>query len=405
MKIRFELKSKKENESLIFIIVSIAGKALKKSTGQRILTKYWNNGYPVSRAETKGIRMVLAEIKARLEKLDQECFISNRPLTIEFVNNRITDIITGKIDSANPVTELFKKFNQAMLTEVKHGTVQTYTTLANHIKDYEAKFKSELYLDDINIGFGKKFTQFLLSEYIDINTGKVRSPIQNPTINKQIRNLKTFCAWCFENGYTKNKEWEKISFVKEVEQTVTALFPEELEIIAKTIYPTASLERVKDVFLFSCYTGLRYKDLLQIEKDRIVNNHIHIQLTNKTSVTVRIPLHAKAMDILIRHDYKLPMISNQKLNKYIKQVCTIAGITRKVEIVEQKGLDITTKFVPINTIASIHDGRRSFITSCLMKGLHTNLVMELSTHKSLQAFKRYINFADSFKETELAKVF
>lgn len=402
---RFELRNKKEKKSLIILAVNIQGKKLRKSTNLRIETKRWGSGRPKNLPENKGIIISLKSIEGRLNKLEQECYHQNKPITIDFLSSRIEDIITGKINHKQNLLGLFADFKSRKSNQLRAGSIKTYTTLHNHLRDYETQNKTTLHPDDMNKNFGEKFIQFLLREFQDINTERKRKPLQNPTINKMIRTLKAFCTYLNENNYTRTEEWKKIESLNEVDQAIVVLFPDELLKLEKFNPKNEKLQNAKDTFLFSCYTGLRYQDLNQVTEERITDRELRIALTNKNHKIAKIPLVGKAKDILKRNGNTLPIISNQNLNINIKELIKKAGIHRKIEMVVQRGRDIKTEFLPIHKVISIHDGRKTFITSCLMKGVHQNLVMELSTHSEYASFKRYISFSDSHKNIELNKVF
>jgi integrase len=113
----------------------------------------------------------------------------------------------------------------------------------------------------------------------------------------------------------------------------------------------------------------------------------------KTSRKLSIPLLPEADAIIERHlaeGGRLPKISNQKMNEYLKELCELSGIIEEVERTEFRG-GIEQKIVQKKfELVTTHTGRRSFVTNSLRRGLRVDIVMKLSGHKSLASFKKYI---------------
>jgi integrase len=121
---------------------------------------------------------------------------------------------------------------------------------------------------------------------------------------------------------------------------------------------------VRDVFCFSCLTGLRYSDLKQLKREYIKADEITLTV-QKTKEILMIPVTPLAQEILNRYIdqyWPLPIISNQKINDYIKELCKVAGIVESVEIVHYRGNKREAVIFPKYELIVVHTGRKTFVT-------------------------------------------
>ena len=172
--------------------------------------------------------------------------------------------------------------------------------------------------------------------------------------------------------------------------------------------PKLAIQR--DIFVFQCVVGCRVSDLYQLTKDNIIDNAIeYIQQKGKEKrpATIRVPLNIIAQNILDKYkNYEgktlFPFISQPKYNEAIKEIFTIAGLTRYVIVQNTLTRDSVAK--PLNEIASSHLARRTFIGNLYKKVKDPNLIGCLSGHvEGSQAFNRYRAIDDNIK-IELTKM-
>lgn len=123
-------------------------------------------------------------------------------------------------------------------------------------------------------------------------------------------------------------------------------------------------------------------------------NDVITSKTVKTGTIVDIPLHTVVKSILEKHNYNLPdVISNQKFNKYIKEVCTLASIDEAVFMDETKGSLKITKSIKKCDLVSAHTARRSFATNAFLGGVPPIQIMKITGHKTEKAFMSYIKIS------------
>lgn len=169
------------------------------------------------------------------------------------------------------------------------------------------------------------------------------------------------------------------------------------------------LERVRDVFLFQCFTGLRYSDVFNLRRSDVKENHIEVT-TVKTADSLVIELNNYSRAILDKYrqvafegDKVLPVVSNQKMNDYLKELSKLAGIDEPVRETYYKGNERIDLVTPKCELMSTHAGRRTFICNALSLGIPAQVVMKWTGHSDYKAMKPYIDIADDIKANAMDK--
>lgn len=163
------------------------------------------------------------------------------------------------------------------------------------------------------------------------------------------------------------------------------------------------LDKTRDLFLFACYTGARFSDIHNINRADIKDNIWYLRQIKTRNIT-EIPLIDKALNILKKYELfekPLPVISNQKMNKYLKELCYKAELFEKVKVTEQKGNQVIEKVYQKYELVTTHTARRTFITLSLTKGMNAQIVMSITGHKSYNSFKKYVNLVTEDKQKAL----
>lgn len=286
----------------------------------------------------------------------------------------------------------FVKVN-GKLNDWTPATFEKFAALRNHLSGFDKK-----------LSFAK-FDEDGIASFIDF-LGK--KGMKNSTINKQLGFLRWFLRWCYEKGYHTNHTFEYFKpKLKNATKRVIFLTQEEMEKMESLAIPEkyTSLETVRDVFLFSCYTGLRYSDVYNLTWDDIHDGKIEI-VTVKTADRILIELNSKSQAILdkysdIRFPNKkvLPVLSNQKMNKKLHALCKLAGIIEPVKTTHYEGNRRIDKVQPKYELVGTHCGRRTFICTALSKGIPPSVVMKWTGHSDYKAMKPYIDIADEVKSS------
>ena len=277
------------------------------------------------------------------------------------------------------------------------STSKKFATVKNHLNEFNAALSFDT------------FTEEGMKDYVDFLRKK---DMRNSSVSKQIAFLKWFLRWCTKKGYCHNTAYEDFNpKLKSAPKKVIFLTNDELNKLKTVEIPHNKqyLERVRDVFLFCCFSGLRYSDVYNLKRSDVKPDHIEIT-TVKTADSLIIELnnHSKAIlekykDIHFEDHKALPVISNQKMNVYLKELGELAGINDPVRETFYKGskrIDIVT---PKYALLGTHAGRRTFICNALALGIPAQVVMKWTGHSDYKAMKPYIDIADNIKADAMSR--
>ena len=420
----FALESrKKDGEPIVENVpirmrVNFASQRIEFTTGYRIDVAKWDGDKQrVKNGCTNKLKQSASEINAALlgyyTEL-QEIFkrfevaeIMPSPAEVkEAFNNRHgqnekTELASA--DTSNVPSNFYEAFDDFVRVcgrqnDWTHSTFEKFAAVKNHLKN----FRSELSFDF--------FDEEGLTEYVQY-LREVRE-MRNSTIGKQLSFLKWFLRWSFKQGMHSNNAYDTFKpKLKDTQKKIIFLTWEELNRLREfKIPPTKqALERVRDVFLFQCFTGLRYSDVFNLRRSDIKGDHIEVT-TVKTSDSLIIELndHSKAIlekykNVEFENDKALPVITNQKMNDYLKELAEVAEINEPVRQTYYKGNERIDEVTPKYALLGTHAGRRTFICNALALGIPPQVVMKWTGHSDYKAMKPYIDIADDIKANAMSK--
>lgn len=215
--------------------------------------------------------------------------------------------------------------------------------------------------------------------------------------------------WAHSKGYLSNTDFQKFGpKLKTVsDKEVIYLTWDELMLVYNFKFPEGKkyLERTRDVFCFQCFTSLRYSDVAKLRREDIEGDIVKV-VTEKTGNTIRIELNKYSRSILEKYqedERPLPVPCNQRMNKWIKEVCFLAGIDQPMTLVYYKGAERIEEVHPKYELIGTHTGRRTFICNALTMGIPAATVMEWTGHSDYKAMKPYIKIADQEKAKAMKK--
>ena len=289
-----------------------------------------------------------------------------------------------------------------------------FNALKNHLLEYDKKITLDFNIDNAEglIKYYKTKTKKVQVEEKD-TTGKVKiketevNVYRNSTIKKNCAFLKWFLRWAYNNGYytgNVHSAWDYSLKGTNTSKEIIYLEWDEVMTLWKFTSKLESLNRVKDVFLFQCFTGLRYSDVVKLKKSDINGDALHV-VTQKTSDPLSINLNEFSRAILNKYEnvpfkngLALPVISNQKTNKFIKDLCKEAGINAPHTDVYFIGAERIEETKPKWEWLSDHAGRRTFVVTSLALGIDPLTVMKWTGHSTMGAMKPYIAIVDKSKK-------
>jgi integrase/uncharacterized protein YfkK (UPF0435 family) len=275
------------------------------------------------------------------------------------------NLLTSKSDSQDesrkdmPIMDAVDFIIEKKRNQLAPNTLKGYGTLKSHlekfIKSRHNVSKKVWRISQLNRDFYDRFVDYLEEDSGLKGTGSK---------DNQIKNLKSTAKKLTELEFKVNplvKDFPRMSIVEEEK---IYLYPEELEQIEKVKLTSKHAESQRDLFLLHCEIGVRYGDLKQVTRDRIDldNRVLIIYVQSKSKKKAQIPLSDKALKLLKKFNYQLPLLSLQKYTDHIKRFCESAKLNRKIQT-EAKGE------MPLWKYAATHVAKKTFITYALQRGI------------------------------------
>ena len=416
----FTLESRKKDGVLIVenvpirMRVNFASKRIKFTTGYRIDAAKWDTDKQrVRNGCTNKLKQSASEINASLLGYYtevQEIFkkfeveeIMPTPEQIKEAFNALHKPIEEVKQRKSTPNAFYKAFDEFVRdcgrqNDWTDSTYEKFAAVKNHLMNFR---------DGLTFDF---FDEKGLNDYVTYLRDV--KEMRNSTIGKQLSFLKWFLRWAFKKGLHQNNAYDSYKpKLKSTQKKIIFLTWEELNKLREFEIPAAkqALDRVRDVFLFQCFTGLRYSDVFNLRRSDIKGDHIEVT-TVKTSDSLIIELnnHSKAIldkykDVAFEDDKVLPVITNQKMNDYLKELAELAGIDEPVRQTYYRGNERIDEVTPKYALLGTHAGRRTFICNALALGIPPQVVMKWTGHSDYKAMKPYIDIADDIKANAMSK--
>lgn len=345
------------------------------------------------------IQLFESACEKTFQKYEIDDLIPNQNQFREWFNVEIGRTPKEELKSEKNFFEIYDMFvnEESINSQWNFRTLQKMKTQKKVLEEF-----------DHDISF-EKFNEQYLSNYQRYLEGKNH---KNSTISKELAALKWFLKWAMKKGYTKSGEFEKFKpKIKNVQKKIIFLNKSELKRFTEYEIPTdkSYLEKIRDVFLFQCFTGLRYSDVFNLKRSDVKDGYLEIT-TLKTADNLIIELNSysrkllnKYIDVEFEHNKALPVISNQKMNDYLKELAELAEIDELVTQTYFKGNERIEEVLPKYSLMSTHAGRRTFVCNALSLGIPPQVVMKWTGHSDYKAMKPYIDIADEIKATAMEK--
>lgn len=203
--------------------------------------------------------------------------------------------------------------------------------------------------------------------------------------------IKSWMKQSGDQGLHRNESY-KLFTVGTVDTDAIYLTSDELSAI-KRVELSPSQSRIRDRFLISAYTGLRFSDNISLTADSIQNGFIRNR-NKKTDAVIVVPIHAVVAEILSRYPSGLPKsVTNARTNIVLKKIGELAKINTMVEISRTIGGKVVTTSVPKYELICTHSGRRSFATNAVKAGIPTSAVRTITGHSTESSFNRYLRIS------------
>ncbi len=366
----------------IYMRVTLARSRFNVSTKLYVHAKEWSTSQSRvtgTSEEAKNVNACLEAFRMRAYDYQREIMLQGLPLTLDAIRNKWLGISNER---ARMLLEIFDQHNEQMKAlvgkEFSPLTLERYITSRKHTHDF---MKWKYKIEDIDI---QKLNYEFITDY-EFWLKSVRKCDHNTTI-KYLSNFKKIVNICLKNAWLARDPFLGFKMTKrEVERPF--LTDSELQTIASKTFLAPRINQVRDIFLFSCYTGLAYADVKKLTRNEVSTGidgekwiFTHRQ---KTETSSRIPLLPPAMVILERYkDHPqcenegrlLPVLSNQKMNAYLKEIADTCDITKKM---------------------TTHTARHTFATTVtLTNGVPIETVGRMLGHRNLKTTQHYAKILD-----------
>lgn len=412
MNFTYKLKEpKSEKETLIYFRSYFLNenKSFIYSTGEKIIPSEWDfdNRQPndlngrTKRAENhRSIKKQLDRYSSFFTEIVNRYKNINEDLTLDILRQRFNEEFK-KIQSKDDFFRIYDEFieekeNDFSGNAISNSTLKRYKCNKTLLEDFEKKAKHKLSLGKFDEKTFNKFLKFCVEN---------REHSAN-TVHRNIGLLKTFLLWAFNKKYSFNNSFVNFKKPPKFRTDEIALNIEQVEeIYAHDFSKNKKFERVRDLFVFGCVTGMRFGNYSTISKNDVQGDFIRVIDLKSKSKNLSIPLNNISKSILEKYEYQLPNISNQKMNEYIKEVFKELKFTDEIK----KTMKYGDQLVEINSEfykrISSHTARRSFITIMKNKRVPDKVIMSYTGHTSLEVFNAYYRPSEDDKVNYMNEVF
>lgn len=368
----------------VYLRMTIGGSRLEFTTRRYVSPERWN----AAAQKMTGTGEEARSFNHYLKTLEQQVYDAHRqlielrqPVTVHSLRDKVFGV--EKPVEVKTLVPIFKEHNRRVAALVGKdyaaGTLERYATSLKHTVDFiRWHYKQEdIPIRDIDHEFISAYDFYLRSE----------KDCCNNTAVKYLKNFKKIILLCISSGWLDKDPFMAYK-VRLTEVIPAYLTREELEVIAVKRFVSERVGQVRDIFLFSCYTGLAYADVKKLKRTEITKgvdgrNWIFTS-RKKTDTASRIPLLPAAQSIMDRYEENpqclnegrlLPVLSNQKMNAYLKEIADICGITKPF---------------------SYHTARHTFATTVtLANGVPIESVSKMLGHTNIKTTQHYAKILDA----------
>ncbi|GAB4036700.1 site-specific integrase [Spirosoma gilvum] len=379
-------------------IVRFDNQRINVGTGFKVLPSHWNLKTSrvknvVDALDKDEINGFLIDLESTIKEIVTE-LRATRSLTVEAVRQRINAYLKPAAEPEKPKQAALFSFIDQFIEDApqrvnietgKHiheRTIKKYRTTVKVLREFASTYKRPVDFDTMDLDFYGDFTAYLTKkEGLAVNS-----------VGKYIQTLKVFLNEATAKGINAKLDYKSNRFkvLKEDADSIYLTEPELQRLNYLDLSGKPRLERVRDLFLVGCYTGLRFSDFTAIRPEYIKDGLIRMEQF-KTMGKVVIPCHPIVTALLEKYNGRLPQsISNQKMNDYLKELCQLAGLTSKEGKGITKGGVRVVRSVEKWQLVSTHTARRSFATNMYLLGVPAITIMRITGHKTEKAFMRYI---------------
>jgi len=331
-------KNKKDEMAVVYARITVNGRRAEISLKSKVSINNWDE----AKGRAKGKRDEIIKLNSHMEQVRslifdsyQELIQQNKPVSVDAVKAKY---LGEDIEETMTLLKMIDYHKQVAIGKLAPGTMKNYYTTENYLKKFvkHQYNKSDISLDELNYRFILDFENFLIN-YESVDHHK---SLNNNGVMKHMERLRKIVNMAVMMDLLEKDPFSKYKLhFDKVERG--HLTKEELKVLSKKSFKIERLQAVLDMFLFSCYTGLAYIDIFNLTQENIAKgiDGRDWLMTNrqKTSTSVRVPLLPEAVQLIKKYkDHPVavakgtlfPVVSNQRMNGYLKEIAEICGIDK-----------------------------------------------------------------------------
>ena len=343
----------------------------------------------------KELNQFLEQERSTLFQCYQDLRMEGAVISAETIKSRYF----GDREHLFSLEDIFEYHNNNMFSKLKRNTTRLYITSQNYIRGFVKKEygRKNIYLKELDYSFVIKFENYLRA----VKPRHYRKNLQHNAVMKHIQRLRKMITLAYHLDWIEKDPFVK--FKPHLERRERGfLTPEELECLESVKLEIPRLKKVRDIFIFSCYTGISFGDLILLTPQNLVigidKKFWIITRREKNGNQVKVPLLAKAMNLL--EEYKnneecrlknslLPTITNQKANSFLKEIAVKCSIKKNLTFHLARHTFATTvalsNGVPIETVSKILGHKKLSTTQIYAK------VIERKVGEDMELLQQKLN--------------
>ncbi len=404
MNFTFNLRKPKDTKETLILFATYINEENRKfvySTGEKIIPSDWSfenrqpknlTGRTPESEKARIIKRQLDRYEHFYTELSNRYKMLNEKLDSENLRKEFDSHFKKVKPNSNNFFEIYNTFIESKKLDFSDqrnsdSSIDRYEYNKKLLKEFQKDTKTTISFSKIDQSFYLKFQNYCI---------QTKSHSAN-TLRRNIGLFKTFLNWAFENNHTYNDKFKKFKSPQGFPTDEVALSLEQVkEIYNFDFSKKPSLERVRDLFVIGCTTGMRISNYNKIKKEDIIENEIRVSDVKDPNKQLKIPLNPMSKKIFEKYDFNLPSISTQKFNEYIKLVFKEAKFNFDVKRTTKVGNVVNEKTVSFYKRISSHTARRSFITIMKNEKVPDKIIMSI---KGIKALKYSINTTNQATKT------
>ena len=366
----------KKGKAPIYCRITVNGQRIEFSIKRSVAVNQWNNGQAKgNHEEARTLKAYLTQVEAKLFEHYRNLLANDTLVTAEALKSAYLGIETEQ----HSLLELMDYHNHHLKDALEWGTMKNYFTTQNYVKEFLTNKlqRKDIYLFQLSYQFITGLEMFLKA----YQPKDHRKPMGQNTVMKHIERLRKMVNLAIKNEWLDKDPFQKFK-AKFIKKDRGFLTQEELRRIEEKDFRLERLNQTRDIFIFSCYTGLSYAEVYDLKPEHIVmgldgERWIRGQ-RKKSKEWFSVPLLPKALAII--NQYKeniiaqangkvLPVYTNQKTNSYLKEIAYLCEIDKNL---------------------TYHLARHTFATTVtLSNGVPIESVSKMLGHTSLRTTQIY----------------